>query len=154
MGVKKSEKECFKDLERRSGELGNRSQKAIPRKRSWRSGCIWTEVRANGRQPGGAEARLEPRGARSLRSVPQPGRDGSASELRKPCGRRGPQGPGASHPKQGGATASGALSGPSLTLGRLETPKARSVRVVAELPPLTRPLAAAPFALAPSAGSP
>lgn len=141
-----------------SGELGNRSQKVIPRKRSWRSGRIWTQVRANRRQPGGAGgwARPDPVGAAALRSTPQPGGDGSASELRE---RRraarlgGPQGPGASRPKQGGATASGAPSSPSPTLGRQETPKARSVRVAAELPPLTSLLPAAPSALAPSAGS-
>lgn len=101
-------------------------------------------MRANRRQPGGAggRARPDPVGAAALRSAPQPGGDGSASELRE---RRraarpgGPQGPGASRPKLGGATASGAPSSPSPTLGRRETAKARSVRVVVEPPPLTSP---------------
>lgn len=102
---------------------------------------------------GGGETRPQRSGTASAAFGPSahPGRCGVRA-ARAARGRRRPQRPGTSRPKQGGATASGTPSGPSLTWGCLETPKARSVLLVAELPPLTRPLAAAPSALAPSAG--
>lgn len=85
MGVRRVKRNLGQRSRTHEWELRNRSQKVIPRKRSCRSGCIWTEVRANGRQPGGG-ARLDPKGAgpQVLRSAPRPTRDGAASELREP----------------------------------------------------------------------
>lgn len=87
-------------------------------------------------------------------TAPPPGPDDSPSELRKPRGRRGPKRPGASRaPNKAARPPPGLCRVRVWTWGVWKLQRARPVRVVAELPSVTGPPAAAPSDLAPSAGS-